>query len=162
MYTYIKFKYILNIFFTESLRKWPNFPFVDRECTKPYVIRPSTPEEKPIQIEKGTIIWIPVYGFHCDPKYYPDPQKFIPERFSDENKHDIKPGTYLPFGVGPRNCIGSRFALLECKILFYNLLLNFELVPIKRTQIPLKLSKQSFNLRPDKNGIWLGFRRVEK
>lgn len=44
-----------------------------------------------------------------DPKYYPDPETFDPERFSDDNKSNIEPMSYLPFGVGPRNCIGSSF-----------------------------------------------------
>lgn len=50
---------------------------------------------------------IPIWSLHRDPKYYDDPEKFDPERFYDENKHKIKPYTYLPFGIGPRNCIGK-------------------------------------------------------
>lgn len=42
------------------------------------------------------------------PKYFPDPEKFDPERFNDENKNDIMAGTFIPFGIGPRNCIGKR------------------------------------------------------
>lgn len=42
-----------------------------------------------------------------DPQFFPEPERFQPERFSDENKHNIVPGTYVPFGVGPRNCIGK-------------------------------------------------------
>ena len=43
---------------------------------------------------------------HHDPKIYENHDKFDPERFSDENKHKIKPSTFIPFGFGPRNCIG--------------------------------------------------------
>lgn len=147
--------------FSETLRRWPNAIAADRQCTKPYTIQPVTSEEKPIHIEKGEIIWIPIFGIHHDPKYYPEPQKFDPERFNDENKHKINPYTYLPFGVGPRNCIGSRFALLEWKALFFQILLNFELVPIKKTVIPLKISKKSFNLLPE-GGAWLGFKPIKR
>lgn len=44
-----------------------------------------------------------------NPKYFPEPETFNPDRFSDENKSNIVPGTYVPFGVGPRNCIGNFF-----------------------------------------------------
>ena len=46
-------------------------------------------------------------SLHRDPEYFPDPEKFYPERFSDENKQKIVPFSYLPFGSGPRNCIGK-------------------------------------------------------
>lgn len=52
---------------------------------------------------------VPSIGFHYDPNYFPNPDKFDPERFSDENKSSIVPGTYLPFGNGPRNCIGNKY-----------------------------------------------------
>lgn len=50
---------------------------------------------------------IPIYSLHRDGKYWENPLKFDPERFSDENKHKITSNTYLPFGNGPRNCIGN-------------------------------------------------------
>lgn len=49
----------------------------------------------------------PIYSIQHDEKYYDNPDKFDPERFNDDNKHKIKPFTYMPFGVGPRNCIGK-------------------------------------------------------
>lgn len=81
---------------------------MDRQCTKPFIIEPVTPDEKPVLIEKGIALYLPFYCIHRDPKNYPDPERFDPERFSEENKKNIKPYTYLPFGAGPRNCIGSR------------------------------------------------------
>lgn len=146
---------------SETLRKWSNVVVSDRICTKTYTIQPVNPGEQPLVIEKGDTIWIPTYGLHYDPKYYPEPQKFDPERFSDENKHNINPYTYLPFGVGPRNCIGSRFGLLECKTLFYHLLLNFEIVPVKKTAIPLRLSKTNVNIIAE-GGHWLGLKPIIK
>jgi cytochrome P450 len=57
-------------------------------------------------VEKGTQILIPVMALQNDPKYYPDPEKFDPERFNEEEKKKRPPCTYLPFGEGPRICIG--------------------------------------------------------
>lgn len=50
---------------------------------------------------------IPIYGLHHDPDHYPDPETFNPDRFMDENKRTRHPYTYLPFGEGPRACIGT-------------------------------------------------------
>lgn len=78
-------------------------PFLDRRCTKDYQI-PGTN----VRIDKGTAIFISTMGLQYDPNYFPEPEKFIPERFSEENKDNIQPFTYLPFGEGPRNCIGKN------------------------------------------------------
>jgi cytochrome P450 family 6 len=87
----------------EVLRMHPASPVLDRICSKSV----RFPEQQ-IQIEEGTSVMIPIYGLHYDPQYFPDPEKFDPERFSEENKSKIKPFTYLPFGEGPRNCIGEN------------------------------------------------------
>ncbi|KAK7072391.1 Cytochrome P450 3A4 [Halocaridina rubra] len=72
------------------------------------------------------IVTVPVWSYHYDERYWPDPYEFKPERFMSENKDNIKSGTYLPFGVGPRNCIGQRFALMEAKLVIAKVMLNFE------------------------------------
>nr|AKZ17700.1 cytochrome P450 monooxygenase CYP9Z62 [Tenebrio molitor] len=146
---------------SEALRKWPAGVAVDRVCTKPYTIEPKTPDEKPVHLEKNAVIWLPIMGLHRDPQYWPEPDRFDPERFSEENKMKINPYTFLPFGVGPRNCIGSRFALLETKTLFFYILSHFEIVPVEKTQIPLQLSRKTFNVTAEK-GFWLGFKRRVK
>ncbi|KAH1027134.1 hypothetical protein HUJ05_000702 [Dendroctonus ponderosae] len=134
---------------SEILRKWPPAGISDRVATKPYTIEPVNADEKPLNLKIGDVVWIPIFGFHRDPKNFENPTKFDPERFSDENKSNIKPYTYVPFGAGPRNCIGSRFALLEMKALFYHLLLNFEIEPTKSTRVPLKLSAKSITPSPE-------------
>lgn len=97
---------------------------------------------------------MPTSGIHRDSQYYPNPEVFDPERFSDENKGNIKPYTYMPFGLGPRNCIGSRFALLETKTLFFNIMSKFNINVTSKTQVPIVLSRKSFNLVGEK-GLWL-------
>lgn len=152
----MKMKY-LDTVVCETLRKWPPSPMIDRLCTKSYIIEPKDPDEKPLSLYKGDLIFIPIYAIQRDPEYYPNPNRFDPERFSDENKNNINPITYLPFGIGPRNCIGSRFALLEVKTVFIHLLSKFELVVDKKTQIPLKLSRSNFAMTSEK-GFWIGLK----
>ncbi|XP_044258701.1 cytochrome P450 9e2-like [Tribolium madens] len=148
----------LDMVLCETLRRWTQGVFLDRKCTKGFEIQPERSDEPLIKINTGDIIWIPAFGIHHDPKYYPNPYVFDPERFNDKNKDKIKAGTYMPFGVGPRNCIGSRFALLETKILLYYLLLNFDIVTNNKTQIPVKLKKGVPLVLPE-NGIHVSFRR---
>ncbi|XP_055529180.1 probable cytochrome P450 9f2 [Wyeomyia smithii] len=123
---------------SESLRMWP-VAAVDRLCAKDYHLNDG--EGLKFTIDKGTCIWFPVYGIHQDPKYYPNPQKFDPERFSEANRSNINLSAYLPFGLGPRNCIGSRFALMEMKAIIYQLLLHFSFERTEQTQVPIQFQK---------------------
>lgn len=127
-------------------------------CNKPYVIEPVTPEEQPVRLEVGHMIWLPMFAMHRDPKFYPNPDQFDPERFNEENRARIQPYSYLPFGSGPRACLGSRFALLGVKTLFFHLLSEFNIVVTSKTVVPVKISKSAFNLLPEK-GVWLKLER---
>ncbi|KAF5291527.1 hypothetical protein FQR65_LT01840 [Abscondita terminalis] len=147
----------MDMVISETLRKWPIGFMIDRICVKDYTIEPVNPWEKNVVIEKGALIQIPIVGLHRDPKYFPDPDKFDPERFSEDNKQNIESFTYLPFGSGPRICIASRFALLESKVLMFYLLAKFDLIKIDRTLYPMKVGGQLFNIVPP-NGVWLGIR----
>jgi len=144
----------------EILRKWPPVVSMDRICTKPYTIEPKYEDEKPVQLNVGDIFIMPMFGLQRDPKYFPEPEKFQPERFSDENKDKIVPYSYIPFGSGPRNCIGSRFAILEAKAVLYHLLSNFEIVPVEKTSIPLALKKGSLGVAAQ-DGFWLGLKPLK-
>lgn len=101
-----------------------------------------------------------MYALQRDPNHFPDPDRFDPERFNEENKKSINPYTFIPFGIGPRGCIGSRFALLETKALFFNLLRNFELSPGKKLEIPLKLSLSGIGLNAQ-GGFWINMKRIQ-
>jgi cytochrome P450 family 9 len=91
------------VIFTETLRLYPPAAVVDRVCVKPYTLK----SDPPMEMHPGEALFIPIIGLHRDPSYYPDPERFDPERFSEDNKHSINPITYLPFGLGPRSCIGK-------------------------------------------------------
>lgn len=103
-----KMKYLDQVV-SETLRKWPPAGSLDRVCGRDYVLRVN--DTLTVNMEKGSICLLPIYGIHNDPKYFPEPEKFDPERFSDENKGNIVSGSYAPFGVGPRNCIGATFIM---------------------------------------------------
>nr|WIT94146.1 cytochrome P450 monooxygenase CYP9FD4 [Euwallacea interjectus] len=151
----VEMKY-LDMVISEALRKWPPVLGIDRMCTKPYSLKSSGDS---IPFKKADSLFIPIHSIHHDPQYYPDPEKFIPERFSEENRGRIKPYTYMPFGVGPRACIGSRFALLEIKIMIFYLLKSFEIVPTSKTLIPLQFDKSSVTFLP-KGGFQLGLKKL--
>lgn len=91
---------------SESLRFWTPVLFLDRICTKALTIEDSNGTKVEIQVNDG--IFFPINSLHMDPNYFPNPTKFDPDRFSVTNRDSIKPFTYMPFGVGPRNYIGSR------------------------------------------------------
>ena len=73
-----------------------------RECTQTTKLRDTD-----LVIDKGTQIALSIYGLHHDPKYFPDPEKFDPERFNEEEVSKRPHFCYLPFGEGPRLCIGE-------------------------------------------------------
>jgi len=140
---------------SEGLRIQPPAPQMDRTCTKTYNM--DLGNGKSFTIQKGEVVFLPFYLLHHDPEYFPNPEKFDPYRFSDDNKDSIVAGSYLPFGLGPRACIGSRFALMEAKLLLFNVLANFEILKSART--PEKLTfEPNMNMRI-KETVHLNFKR---
>ncbi|NWI07563.1 CP3AD protein, partial [Tichodroma muraria] len=132
----------LDMTVNETLRMYPLGGRIERTCKKDVEINGVT-------IPKGVVVTIPPYILHRDPEYWPNPDEFRPERFRKENKESIDPYTYLPFGAGPRNCIGMRFALLTLKVAIASLLQHFTFQTCKETQIPIKLSSVGL-LTPEK------------
>lgn len=143
---------------SETLRMWPPHLYLDRMCVKDFNLGKSHPRaSQDYLMRKGHVLTIPVWSTHRDPNIFPNPEKFDPERFSERNRNSFDPMAYMPFGVGPRNCIGSKFALCELKVLLYQLLLYIEVYPSKKTCIPSKLSNGVF--KPIlKGGHWLMFK----
>lgn len=144
----------------EALRKWPIAFFLDRICAEDFELPPALPGDKPFLLKKGMSVWFVPYGLHRDPKYFERPDEFCPERFLDENKKNINSAAYLPFGLGPRMCIGNRFALLETKVMLFHLLTRCELKLCSKTSHPLQLSKTNFNLMPE-GGFWLKIQPID-
>ncbi|XP_031349557.1 cytochrome P450 6k1-like [Photinus pyralis] len=136
----------LHMVVSETLRKYPLTPFINRECGEDYKV-----EGTEMLIEKGTPVLISQDALHLNPKYFPNPEKFDPERFSAENIRKIENYTYLPFGDGPRLCIGERFALLSTKLGIIHMVKNFKMVGNSQSEELLKFSR--IPLRTAKNGV---------
>nr|APH81385.1 cytochrome P450 CYP3024A3 [Tigriopus kingsejongensis] len=131
-------KYVDQVF-QETARMAP-FAFTLRRCTKDYKLQGTD-----ATITKGMNVMFPIVALHYDPKYFPEPEHFDPERFSPENRSQIVPGSYIPFGLGPRECIGMKIAKMEAKILLYQILRNFRLEPCAQTKIPVQWRTDHFN-----------------
>ena len=110
-----KLKY-LDMCINESLRLYGLIPRNSRYASKDITI-------DKICIPKGSLVTIPVYGLAHDEEYWEKPFEFNPDRMKDMSK--IDPMVFQPFGAGPRNCVGMRFALLEIKLAFCKLLQRF-------------------------------------
>ncbi|XP_059053183.1 cytochrome P450 6B2-like [Achroia grisella] len=92
---------------SETLRLYPVFGVLTREVLEDYTLPCGA------VLDKGVRIHIPVYHLHKNPVHFPEPEEYRPERFYGDEKENIKPYTYLPFGEGPRICIGMRFAKMQ-------------------------------------------------
>jgi cytochrome P450 family 6 len=101
----------------ETLRKYPALPILNRECTKDFKV-----PDMDFVIKKGTSVIISLLGLNRDEKLYPNAEKYDPERFLSI---DFNEDMYMPFGIGPRNCIAFRMGLLIVKVAVVMLLKNF-------------------------------------
>ncbi|CAO1425544.1 unnamed protein product [Diamesa serratosioi] len=151
----LEMKY-LNMVLDETLRKFPPIPGSIRKCTIDYTI-PGTN----LEIKKGTTVMIPTFALHRDPQYYPNPNEFDPERFTEENIKTRHPFTYLPFGEGPRSCIAMRFGMMQTRVGVVKLLSNFEFTINDKTTIPMVFSPPSIFLSPLGDNMWLTVTRKQ-
>lgn len=141
----------LNACLFEAMRLVPPFIRPERICTKDW-------QHDSLRIPKGTMIMIPAWAVHRNPKEFPDPENFKPERFLPENKSKIHPYAFMTFGTGPRNCIGMRFAVEAMKYTFAHILKEFKfelrydsiikykpgvLFFVQYEHIPINVSKRS-------------------
>lgn len=141
----------------ESQRCIPALGVLQKICTTGHDLQGF--DGLTVHVEPGTEVLVPIYGLHSDPKYWTDPETFDPERFSEEQKKGIKKYTFLPFGEGPRMCVGMRMALLQIKACVAVLLKNYKLSLSPKTKLPLKLSGQHFLSTPV-GGLWVNIERL--
>jgi cytochrome P450 len=123
--------------FQESMRLYPPAVAIARQAAEPVEIGG-------FEIPRGALVFVIVYSIHHDPQWFPEPANFIPSRFAPERETEIPTSAYLPFGIGPRACIGRRFAMMEGPLILAELARQFELelpdphfVPQLETQLSL-------------------------
>ncbi|XP_014482828.1 PREDICTED: cytochrome P450 6k1-like [Dinoponera quadriceps] len=133
----------------EGLRLYPPVSTIDRYTRQDYEI-PGTD----ITIEKGTPIYISLYGMHEDPRFFDEPQVYNPDRFFEDNPIS---DAYMPFGLGPRMCIGSKVGTLHAKVVLAMLLREYEVWQSQENKSTLD-TRSTFTAAAD--GIKLHFKRI--
>ncbi|XP_055386710.1 probable cytochrome P450 6d5 [Condylostylus longicornis] len=134
----------LELCINETMRKYPGLPVLNRICTEDYKI-----ETENVIIKKGTPIIISLLGMHRDETYFPEPLKFLPERFLEDQKN-YNESAYMPFGDGPRHCIAIRLGKINVKLGAVMILRKFNIEAIEKKEI--EFDNYSVALMP-KGGI---------
>lgn len=115
-----------------------------------------------LTLPRGVWVIMPIYSTHRDAEYFPDPESFIPERFTPEAEAQRLPFTYLPFGEGPRVCLGDRFGLQEVRLTLISLLTKFRFKLSPRTEVPIQLMPQVMAVLAPKGGMWIQIEALEE
>lgn len=155
-YENVKEMRYLDCVFKETLRKYPPAQSLLRKSMADYTF-----EDTKLTISAGQGCWISIHGIQTNPKIYPNPEIFDPSRFTPEEEAKRHPMDYLPFGDGPRNCIGSRFAVYQTKIGLIKILESFKVNVSEKTEIPYEIDPKALILSP-KNGLPLRFSKLEE
>lgn len=108
----------LEMVIKETLRLYPTISFFGRSITEDFHVGQHL-------IPAGATVYIMPSAVHRDPEWYPQPETFLPERFSPDSTTPRHPYAFIPFSGGPRNCIGIRFAMLEMKLFLGNILRQY-------------------------------------
>lgn len=136
----------------ETLRKYPPVARVNRVAI-------NDTKLGGIEVYADQVVEISIYAIHMDPANYPEPERFRPERFMPENKSQLVPYAYLPFGDGPRNCIGMRFAYQEIKLCLAHILRRYRFTPNEQTPRKLSYGKTLSLLSPSHANVSIARRR---
>lgn len=139
----------------EAMRFHPVVGAFMKICTKDCTLHGS--DGQSCRVNAGNMIIIPVKGLQMDKEYWPEPETFDPERFAADRKLDITKFTYLPFGEGPRICLGMRLGIMQLKSLLATILRKYQLEFSPKTKVPLKPDPNAL-LTTVKGGIWARFK----
>lgn len=114
---------------------------LERVCNKPFVLREKSESQELLTLVPGDCVIIPMDAIQKDPQYSHKPDIFNPDRFLDKESKEVNIDMMMPFGLGPRQCIATRFALMQTKVFFFNLLSKFTLKTNEKTVKHLKVMK---------------------
>lgn len=142
---------------SESQRHYTSGGVMGKVCTEEFELKGS--DGLCCRVKPGTKILISVFGLHRDPKHWPDANVYDPDRFAANRKAKIENFTFLPFGEGPRICVGMRMALLQVKACLATFIRKYSLELSPKTQEPLKMQPGSFLTAPI-GGLWIYVRRI--
>lgn len=114
-----------------------------------------------VKVSKGEEILISAYAFHHDDEFYKDPEEFVPERFDNDSIKDFRnSGVLIPFGDGPRVCLGTKFGIYEAKVAVAAVVGKYQIsVDKKRTRSDNECDPGGFLLSLN-SGIFLNFYKV--
>ncbi|XP_070492748.1 cytochrome P450 6a22-like [Chironomus tepperi] len=139
----------------ESLRKYPPVHTLLRYCNKDYKV-----ENTNCTIKKGQLVIIPAYAIQHDQEYFPNPEVYDPDRFLPEEVAKRPTCAFMPFGHGPRNCIGLRFGIVQAQIGLAMLLMNFKFETCSKTVNPIEFKKFSTIMLSPIGGINLKVSKI--
>ena len=143
-----KLKFTIDVF-AETLRLYPPIGFFLRESTKDCTMRGK-------QIKKGAMVLVAPWLIHRNKDQWKDAEKFCPFRFKDKESESSIKNSYIPFGAGPRICIGKGFANQEAILILANLVKNFEFT-VTPGHVPEPIGRVT--IRP-KNGVMLQIKKL--
>ena len=138
----MKFEFTTQVIY-EGLRLYPPFWMIDRMAV-------ADDRVGDMEIPSGSMVIVFVYGAHHAPRHWPNPEKFDPQRFTKEEMKLRTPFTFLPFGGGPRVCIGQHYAMLQVLMILSELTrrYDFELVPGQTIEArPMVILRPKYGIR---------------
>jgi len=175
-YEDVKSMELLRLCITESLRMYPEPPLLIRRALEEDVL-PAGATGKETKVLRGMDFFVSIYNLQRDEKYWPNPNTFDPDRFKRPYKNPDIPGwagydpakmkgrlypdeiasdyAFIPFGAGPRKCVGDTFALLEGSVALAMVVRNFDFTFAAPTADPSQVGTSTGATIHTKNGLWM-------
>ncbi|XP_020286700.1 probable cytochrome P450 6a13 [Pseudomyrmex gracilis] len=142
---------------SESQRLYTVLAVMPKFCTKEIELKGS--DGLCCRLQPGMMVIIPAHAIHMDSKYWLDVETFDPDRFAADKKTEIDKYAFLPFGKGPRMCVGMRMGILQMKVFLATFVRRYTLELSPKTQLPLKMLPGTVMTTPA-SGLWATIKRL--